>query len=63
MHHIMQPTSFRIQPEFKAFLTYACCRNEFEILHVPRYLQQDMLDFADAVDATHHIFDRRCVKP
>jgi hypothetical protein len=32
-------------------------------LHVPRYLQPDMLDFANAVDATHHIFDRRCVRP
>ena len=36
------------------------CRNEFEILHVPRFLQRDMLDFADGVDMTNHIFDRRC---
>ena len=43
---------------------YVCCqcRNEIEIVHVPRFLEQDIQDFVDAVDATHHIFDRRCCR-
>ena len=34
--------------------------NEIEVVHVQRFLEPDIIDFTDAVDATNHIFDRRC---
>ena len=33
--------------------------NEMEVVDVRRFRQRDMMAFAEAVEETHHIYDRR----
>jgi len=35
-------------------------KNEFEVVHVPRFREDDIMQFADAVEATHKIYEHRC---
>ncbi len=37
-------------------------KNEFEVVHVPRFREDDIVQFAEAVEATHGIYENRCVK-
>ena len=34
-------------------------KNEFEVVHVPRFREPDIVQFADAVDVTHRIYTHR----
>ena len=34
--------------------------NNFEVLHVPRYLQEDISNFNAAVDESYNIYRHRC---
>ena len=34
-------------------------KNEFEVVHVPRFREDDIVQFAEAVDATHNIYQHR----
>ena len=36
-------------------------KNEFEVIHVPRFREPDIVQFAEAVDATHGIYQHRSV--
>ena len=36
-------------------------KNEFEVVHVPRFREPDVVQFADAVEATHGIYEHRWV--
>ena len=38
-------------------------KNEFEIVHVPRFREPDIVQFAEAVDMTHNIYQHRCAVP
>ena len=35
-------------------------KNEFECVHVKRFTQPDIVQFTEAVDATHGIYEHRC---
>ena len=37
-------------------------KNEFECLHVKRFIQPDIVQFTEAVDATHGIYEHRCTR-
>ena len=37
-------------------------KNEFEVVHVPRFRQADIFQFAETVDLTHKIYESRCGK-
>ena len=46
----------------KAEVRFQMIKNEFECLHVPRFLEPDVVQFTEAIDATHGIYERRCVR-
>ena len=39
---------------------FQMAKNEFEVVHVKRFRQPDIVQFTDAVDATHGIYEHRC---
>jgi hypothetical protein len=36
-------------------------KNEFECVHVKRFTEPDVVQFTEAVDATHGMYEHRCV--
>jgi len=35
-------------------------KNEFECVHVKRFIEPDIVQFTEAIDATHGIYEHRC---
>ena len=46
----------------KGELRWQMVKNEFECLHVNRFTEPDIVQFTDAVDATHGIYEHRCAR-
>ena len=46
----------------KGEVRFQMVKNEFECIHVARFNQPDIVQFTEAVDATHGIYEHRSVR-